>query len=131
MSKWPSINPGELRKLVQFERQPDQVDGIGQVVNIWDTYLSCYAAIDDLVSSARPQGRELYDEGLVSSRATHVITIRWPGRQFQIQPGDRIYWADQMYSPPAVHTYQVEWAENVQNRNVLIRVLVWEINAPT
>jgi head-tail adaptor len=131
VSDWPKLNPGDLRKVIQFQRQPDQTDGIGQVLNIWPTYLTCAAAIDDLITAQRPQGREQYDEGLISSRATHVITIRWPGRNYQIQAGDRIYWADQMYSPPAIHTYTVEWAENIQNRNIVIRILVWEINAPT
>lgn len=129
MSEWPSINPGELRRKVEIQRQPDAVDTIGQQKLEWPTVLRTYAAIDDAVYEQRPAGHEAYDEGLVSSRSTHIITIRWT-RSVQITPGMRVFFADQAYSPPALHYYAIEWVENVQQRNVLIRMSCWEINAP-
>lgn len=135
MAKWPSINPGELRKKVELQEQTTAQDSIGQNQQIWNSRLTNWpAAIDDAVYEQRPDGREYADQGLIYARATHIITIRWTrfdssGQPLQIVPGMRIFYADQLYSPPALHYYFVEWVENVEQRNVLIRVVCREINA--
>src|SRR4051812_26706131 len=106
MTKWPSIDPGDMRQRVSLQRQPDEVDGIGQVVLVWPSYLqNVPASIDNPKYQSRPEGRELYDQGQVTARSTHTIVIRWPGRGVQVRPGDRVFFADQTYSPPAIHYY--------------------------
>lgn len=129
MSQWPRINPGELRKRIEIQQQPNAVDGLGQPVLIWPSVYACYAAIDDATQESPAVGREMYDEGLVSSRVTHIVTMRWTNK-VQIVPGMRVFFADQAYSPPAIHYYAIEFIENAEQRNVILRLGCWEINAP-
>lgn len=126
---WPSYNPGEFRHLIEVQQQANTVDGLGQPSDVWQTVWACRAAIDNTVLEVKPSGREFYQDGLPASRVTHVITIRWP-RNIQIFPGNRVLYADQRYSPPAIHYYFVEFLENSENRNVIMRLGCWEINAP-
>lgn len=132
VNKWPAIDPGRLRKRVLIQQQSPEVGAIGQVSTIWNTVLTTYASIDDddTLSSQKilTEGRESHDNGATASRATHTITIRFP-RSIRVTPGNRVVFVDQYFSPPIVHYYNVEWMENVQQRNVLLKLLVWEINA--
>jgi head-tail adaptor len=127
---WPKYNPGELRHIVQIVRQSSSVDGLGQPKNEWPVIWTCRAAIDDAIQEIKPTGREFYQDGLIAARITHVITIRWARTMPQIFPGNRVYYTDQRYSPPAIHTYFIEFIENSENRDVILRLGCWEINAP-
>lgn len=131
-TRWPSYNPGEFRHIVQIQQQAEAVDGMGQPQQVWPTVLTCKAAIGNVLKEIMPvmSGREFYNDGMLASRVTYVITIRWT-KIVQISEGMRVYFVDQRYSPPSIHTYQLVYVENVENRDVLLRLGCFEINGQT
>lgn len=126
-NKWPSINPAKLRKTVSILQLPPNVDGIGQPDQNWITAYTAKASIDDITQLTQSMAREFYDSGLIASRATRMVMIRWTN-SVQIKPGDRVYWVDQAYSPPVVHRYQIELVENVEMRNIFLKIMCYEID---
>lgn len=127
--RWPSYDPGRLQHLLLILQQAPQVDEMGQNVQVFYTVATVRGAIDDAVNETKPLGREYYQSGFIASRVTHIITIRWL-KNVQILAGMRVYFVDQRYSPPAVHSYFIEFVENAENRDVLLRLGCWEINDP-
>ncbi len=123
---WPRINPALLRKWIEVQYLPDTVTSIGEQTPVWTTLLRTRAMV--AVYKGNPDGREFESQGLVSARATRVITIRWP-RNKQITSGMRVMLVDQAYSPPAIHYYNVEWTNNIDNRNILLEIICWDVNA--
>lgn len=134
---WPSIDPGRLKHNILIQERADGVDAEGQESQTYITVWSCKASIDTMIATyegdsmmgQRPAGSEIYhiEGGLVSGRATHTIMIRWTGL-VRFVPGMRVVHVDQRYSPPASRIFNVEWIENVQMRDIILRLHVWSIN---
>lgn len=122
---WPSINPGEFRHIIQIQQQPTGVDRLGQPVQVWPTILTCKGAIN---FDSKLADREFYQDGLLAARTMPTIMIRWT-RLAKIMSGMRAYFVDQRFSPPSIHTYQIVFVENVGERDVLLKLTCFEINA--
>lgn len=114
---WLPIDPGELRSKVTILAPPASPDSFGQVSQsngAWTNVGTFWARIR--VAGAR----ELYQAGAMTSQVTHVIEMRWPGSSVSIAAG--------MRATSGGHTYLIQAPENVDERNILLELLVLELN---
>lgn len=109
---WPSLEPGDLRHVIQIQQRTTAPDPFGQPQPTWTTVLNTWSKIETLTL------RELYQSGQFTSQVTHTITLRFPA--VTISPGMRAVFAG--------HTYIVQAANNLEQRNTVLQLLVLELN---
>jgi SPP1 family predicted phage head-tail adaptor len=109
---WPSINPGLLRHQIQIEAQTTATDGAGQRQDVWTVAFGAYAAIDAL------SWKELFQAGQDTSQVTHIVTLRWTNDP--IFPGMQVIFG--------ARRFRIQSVENVQELNVLVKLLCLELN---
>lgn len=120
---WPTINPGILRHKVQIQVQTQDRDSFGQPLNVWTTILTLPAEV------RTSTGKELFQTGQFTAQVSHTITVRWQPQL--IAPGMRALFTDNAgASPPTYHVYKIQWVDNVEQRNVLLKIYCLELNSP-
>jgi len=104
------IDPGSLRHQIAIGARSSSQDASGQPLNTWPVYLTTRASIQQL------SGQQLYQgEEFTSAKQVRAI-LRWPGRGLPapavngvVNVGDRIFYLN--------HVYEIQIADNVQERN--------------
>jgi SPP1 family predicted phage head-tail adaptor len=109
-----AISPGELRQLVQLAHASSTADNFGQQLTSWPVYLSVHAKIENL------SGQELFQGNEFSSADQVRITIRWPGLEYVVRTGDRVFFGS--------HIYVVQVIDNVLLRNRVLKLNCLEID---
>jgi SPP1 family predicted phage head-tail adaptor len=100
------IQPGELRHSIQIEKASSTRDAAGQPIATWDPVLTTRAKIESTTSRTF---RDSFSGNALASQSTDAITIRWPGAAFELRPGMRVVFGDNLFLIQAV--------DNVQRRN--------------
>ena len=113
--EFATITGGSLRKPVQILQQTSTPDASGQPLAAWSVVRSPFAAITDLSAD------EPYQAGQVTSKVSHLITVRWSS--FVLQPGMRVVFGSR--------TFLVQAVNNVLERNSIVRMLCLEIDGST
>ena len=113
-SKAFTLDPGQLRRQVQILQPATAQDAFGQPTASWTVLLIAMAKIDAL------KGAERYQTGEFVAQVSHAVTIRFPGAAAAIAGGMRVAYGARMF--------QVQWVENPEERDVLLRLLCLEIN---
>lgn len=108
------LNGGDLRHEVSFAHAAADQDASGQNINRWKPYLTARAKIENL------SGQQLFQAGVLSSRAIWCITIRWPGFTIAIKAGDRAFFQ--------AHTFVVQIVDNILERNRVLKLTCLEID---
>ena len=120
---WPTIQPGDLRHKIEIQSRTTDQDALGQPVETWETFITTQAAI------ATTTGKELYALSQITAQVSHTITMRWSFNPTQIIPGMRVKFSGNPdSSPPTVHYYKIQWIDNVEQRNVLLKLYCFEFN---
>jgi len=109
---WPCLNPSDLRHSVQIQSQSTDSDALGQPLQTWTTILTAQASIEAVKQN------ELYQAGQLTSQVTHTITLRWP--PVSISAGMRAVYG--------AHVYKIQAVNNIEERNVVLKLLVLELN---
>jgi head-tail adaptor len=119
MMEWPSANldPGAMVHKIQIQAQSSNQDEFGQPGG-WYTLWTCWAA-----RTKTERQMEVYETGLFTSRITYEFTIYWPGSAISIVPGMQLLLGSDVYN--------IQTIENVDERDILLRLMVLEINAPS
>jgi SPP1 family predicted phage head-tail adaptor len=110
---WLTVNPGELRHLVELQQQTTAPDTVGQPQPTWTTIRTAYAAI------AVATQKETWQPSQFTSDVTHTIKLRWT--LTTIRPAMRVVYG--------THVYQIQAVDNVLQKNLVLRLLVQELNA--
>ena len=110
---WPSVNPAELRHSIQVQSQSSTPDSFGQPQQTWTTILTTWARIEALTE------RELDQADQLTSQVTHTITMRYPSG-VSITPGMRAVFGS--------HIYKIQTANNVDERNVVLKLMCLALN---
>lgn len=118
---WPAIDPGILRHRVQIQSQSTEKDSVGQKVDTWNAVRETCAEIHIAT------GKEIYQSGQFSSQVSHVVTVRWG--KVAIAAGMRVLFTDNSGTDPIDHYYLIQWIDNLEHRNVILKLYCLEINA--
>lgn len=111
--KWPALDAGTLLHQVQIQSQASTADSFGQPQQTWTTIRTACAAI------ATPSAREVFQAGQLTSQVTHMLTMRWSPTA--IAPGMRAVFGSR--------TFKVQAVINVDERNIVTRLLCLELGA--
>lgn len=119
--KDPLVIPsGMLRNVIEIQSQGGTQDSFGQPSDAdWSTVLTCFAAIETMST------KEQFQEGFVS-QVVHRISIRWPGASLPILANMRVIVNPVRGGTASV--YQIQTVENVQQRNLVVRMTCLEID---
>lgn len=109
-----TLDPGQLRRQVQILAPAAVQDAFGQPTATWTVLLIAMAKIEAL------KGAERYQTGEFVAQVSHGVTIRFPGAAVAIAGGMRVAYG--------ARTFQVQWVENLQERDALLRLMCLEIN---
>ncbi len=108
------IDAGQLRHQVRFESNKlSGQDSFGQPNTTWQTYLTTFAAIQQL------SGQELFQGDEFTSASQIQFLIRWPGAGI-VNVGDRIFFQ--------THVYVIQIINNVLMRNRIMKLTCLEID---
>jgi len=110
---WPSTEPGTLRHTIAIQSQSVTPDSFGQPQQRWTTVRTSKASIQALTL------REIFQANQLTSQVTHLITVRWTPSV--IRPGMRIAFGSRIFQSQAVN--------NLDERNLLVKMLALELNA--
>ncbi len=108
------VEAGKLRNRVTLQRSSASPDVLGQRNSTWVPFYSCWASLDQISSKL------IFQTGNLSSSVSHKMRIRYPGSSYTISPGNRVVFGS--------HTYQIVSVDNVQERNIVLEILLLEIN---
>ena len=110
-----ALNAGDLRHSITIQAPSTTGDALGSSGQTWTDILSTRASIQAVTQ------RELTQDGQTVAQVTHVIKIRYPGSQFQIQSGQRACCGSLVFN--------IQTVENVLLRNRVIKLLCVAIDA--
>lgn len=111
------LQAGELRIPITITAPSSTRDAFGQPVNTWNTVLTTRAKVESTTGLAY---KERIQNNVISSEATHLVTMRWPGSSVQIATGMRVLFNDKALLIQAV--------DNVLERNRVVRLICQEID---
>ena len=113
------IQPGALRHKITIQSpNGNQRDAFGEPLSAdWTTVLSTRADIESTLTATY---KSATGNDALTSQATDIITIRWPGSQVSITPDMRIVWGDQ--------TFQINAIDNVLRRNRVLKIYCMTID---
>lgn len=112
---WPSLNPGQLRHRVQIVAPCEKPDAFGQVDTTWSQVTERWASIRTLGE------RELAQSDDLASQVTHEITMRFPHDEgISIDETMRVLYCG--------HTYKIQAFNNLDERDVVLKILALEID---
>lgn len=115
-----ALDAGTLRHLCSIESPPSDVtrDAYGQPdPTDWPIVRTGYFSIEEI------KGREGLQSGQITADVSHVIKGRWT--KTNIAPGMRVV----RHSNGQI--YKIQYVDNVQQRNIVIRLMVLAINEGT
>ena len=107
-----AIAPGKLRSLVQIQLQTTTPDEFGQPQATWSTIVTTWADIHAITLQEKFQANQF------TAEVTHIISLRWTA--VAIAAGMRVLYGS--------HIYTIQAPANVDERNLLLRLQVLEIN---
>jgi head-tail adaptor len=113
VSDWPLIDPGDLRHLVQINKQSATQDSFGQPVLSWTTFRTPMAGLN-LLSL-----KEAFGDGQLTAQESDIWTMRWTPDE--VQPGMQLVFG--------ANAYEIQAVNNVMRRNVLLHLLCLQLNA--
>jgi SPP1 family predicted phage head-tail adaptor len=110
------MNAGKLRHRVVFQKpvvgtDPFQTNTAGR----WDDVVTCWAGIETT------DPRVVYTQGSQNMQVSHIITIRYPGKDHVIGSGYQVLYGTRVFSI-------VKGITNEAERNRSLVFLAWEIN---
>jgi SPP1 family predicted phage head-tail adaptor len=111
---------GTLNRRVQVQQQSTTQDAFGQESQSWTTVYTAWASIEAL------NGELLYASGEFVSELISRITMRWTS-SIVIVPNMHLVYTEA--TTGVVHTYVVKSLTNVQQRNRILIILCYELNA--
>lgn len=111
-AQWLSINPSELRHQVQIQARTSAQDTAGQPVDTWNTVGTVRAKLETL------NQQQYFQQGELTSQVSHKLTIRYTS--LPITAGMQVLFGARKFKIQAM-------AENVDERNTLMRILCLEI----
>ncbi len=114
------MNAGQLNRRIQIQTQTTTQDATGQPQQSWATAYECWAKIDIQNSQL------IYSTAEFMSKVTRRITIRWTS-SVVISANQRI-----VYTEPTTgiaHTYNIEAVLNDQQRNRMLILMCYELDA--
>lgn len=114
------VDVGSLNCRVQIQQQTAAQDDFGQQQQTWTTVYTAWARIGVV------HGQLLYQTAEFISKATHEITLRWTS-SVVIVPNMRVVYTEA--TTGVVHTYNVEALLNADQRNRILIILAYELNA--
>ena len=115
ISAWPSLNPSQLRHRVQIVAPCDKPDAFGQPDVKWNPVTERWARIRTLSE------RELAQSDDLASQVTHEITMRFPrGEGISIDETMRVLYRSR--------TYKIQALNNIEERDVVLKILALEID---
>jgi SPP1 family predicted phage head-tail adaptor len=105
---------GKLRHRVTIQynaADPETPDAHGQVVDDWQDLATCWAEVKQL------DGRENYAAQKFDAKTTNLIRLRSDSCP-TLSPRMQILWTDSKPSTPALHTYNVLFVDDADNRGI-------------
>ena len=114
------VDVGSLNRRVQIQQQVTAQDEFGQPQATWNTIYTAWANISVQNSQL------LYQTAEFVSKVTHRITLRWTS-SIVIVPNMRVIYTEA--TTGVVHTYNVEALLNTDQRNRMLIILAYELNA--
>lgn len=106
------INSGELRHEITIQTEDTtSTDVVGQPSATWADVLTTLAKVEGVGSSAY---KSSFSDNVRTSESSDMFTIRWPGTNVVIEPGQRISFGGDFYEIQAV--------DNVMHRNRKVRI---------
>jgi SPP1 family predicted phage head-tail adaptor len=114
------VDVGALNRRVQIQQQTSTQSGSGAPLQTWSTIYTAWAEISVQTSQL------LYETAEFVSKVTHRITMRWTS-SVVIQPNMRVIYTEN--TTGVVHTYNVEAILNLEQRNRMLVILAYELNA--
>lgn len=109
------IQPGTLRHSVTVQSPDyvaDAIGGMSVAPTSWTTVRTTFAAIDTA------GGREMAQAAQIVSQVSHVVKLRWT--RTVIKAGYRVLFAGRFFT--------VQYAENVQERNRVLKLYCLEVD---
>jgi SPP1 family predicted phage head-tail adaptor len=106
-----AINPGTLRHLITIQSPNTTRDAAGQPIKTWNSLLTTRASIQSTVPATY---KDSFANNALSSQASHIITIRWPGSAYDINPSMQVAFGSK--------TYLISAVDNVLERNRVLRI---------
>jgi head-tail adaptor len=120
VTAWPHIDPGKKRHQIQIQAQGATTqDATGQPSGPWNTVHGCWAAIETKGT------KEQFQAGFVS-QVFHEICIDWPGPRIQIRANMQV--VVHPLEGQFASVYEIQSVENVQQRNLVVRLVCLEID---
>jgi SPP1 family predicted phage head-tail adaptor len=104
---------GCRRNILAIQSQSTTQDQYGQPLQTWTTICTLQGKIRVATQ------REVFQANQLTSQVTHVIEAWWVG--IGIMPGMRA-----VYGP---HIYRIQAVNNLEERNMELRILCLELNA--
>ena len=114
------VDVGGLNSRVQIQQQTTAQDKFGQEQQVWTPVYTAWASISVQNSQL------LYQTAEFVSKVTHRITLRWTS-SIVIKPNMRVVYTEA--TTGVVHTYNVEALLNADQRNRILVILAYELNA--
>lgn len=111
---------GSLNRRIEIQQQTTAQDASGQQQQTWTAVYAAWASISVQNSQL------LYQTAEFVSKVTHRITLRWTS-SIVIQPNMRVVYTEPVTG--VVHTYNVEALLNTDQRNRILVILAYELNA--
>jgi SPP1 family predicted phage head-tail adaptor len=105
------IAAGELRHSITIQSETSTADSAGQPVAAWSNVLTTRAKVEGAGSAAY---KASFSDNVRTSDSSEMFTIRWPGIDVIVEPGQRISFAGDLYEIQAV--------DNVMHRNRKVRI---------
>lgn len=105
------IAAGELRHSITVQSETATVDSAGQPVAVWADVLTTRAKVEGAGSAAY---KASFSDNVRTSESSDMFTIRWPGKDVVIEPGQRVSFGGDFYEIQAV--------DNVLHRNRKVRI---------
>lgn len=110
---WPGIDPSRLRHLVTIRKPVPAKGGFGSTPSGSPTLVrTAYASIEAIRLNER------YQSGSFTAELTHEIIVRWTPAQ--ITAGMEVVFGQQVY--------KIQGVDNIQMRNILIKLECLAIN---
>lgn len=110
------MQAGKLRKRITIQSPTVGTDPWQtQTQGTWTNVLTCWASIENAKNKFISAGNQQ------NMQATHVITIRYPGVNYQVAAGYRILYGTRLFSI-------LEGITNQDERNIMLQMYVYEDN---
>lgn len=110
------MRAGTLRHRITIQKpilatDPFQTEGAGS----WENIITMWGSIESAGV------RDIYNAGLQNMQVSHLVTIRYPGADYQIGPGYQLLYGTRAFQV-------LKGIINKDERNIMLQLFVDEIN---